>query len=119
MVASDTASANLIVNVTNDAWFGDTPGPYQHFRQAQIRTVETGRPLVRAANTGISGLSIRAGELLMHWQSMRAGVLDVTVKFSGRVRPNLGLQRLAGPFILLALVAFACGMRIKRYQRPN
>ena len=55
LVASDIASADLIVNVTNDAWFGDTPGPYQHFRQAQLRTVETGRPLVRAANTGVSG----------------------------------------------------------------
>ena len=41
----------MIVNVTNDAWFGDTPGPYQHFRQAQVRAVETGLPLMRAANT--------------------------------------------------------------------
>ena len=36
------AGADLIVNVTNDAWFGDTPGPYQHFRQAQVRAVENG-----------------------------------------------------------------------------
>src|SRR6185369_1039008 len=35
LVAVDAASTQLIVNVTNDAWFGDTPGPYQHFRQAQ------------------------------------------------------------------------------------
>ncbi|MCB1425959.1 MAG: apolipoprotein N-acyltransferase [Zhengella sp.] len=46
--------ANLIVNVTNDAWYGHTPGPWQHFRQAQIRAVELGLPLVRAANNGIS-----------------------------------------------------------------
>ena len=50
------ADADLILNVTNDAWFGDTPGPYQHFRQAQIRAVEAGRPLARAANNGISGV---------------------------------------------------------------
>ena len=55
LVAADSAAADLIVNVTNDAWFGDTPGPYQHFRQAQIRAVETGLPLIRAANNGISG----------------------------------------------------------------
>src|SRR5690606_37044569 len=36
LVAVDVASTELIVNVTNDAWFGDTPGPYQHFRQAQV-----------------------------------------------------------------------------------
>ncbi|WP_442579668.1 apolipoprotein N-acyltransferase [Mesorhizobium sp. ASY16-5R] len=55
LVAIDVASSDIIVNVTNDAWFGNTPGPYQHFRQAQVRAVETGLPVVRAANTGISG----------------------------------------------------------------
>lgn len=44
----------FIVNVTNDAWYGDTPGPYQHLRHAQITAVTFGLPLVRAANTGVS-----------------------------------------------------------------
>ncbi|MBD8553673.1 apolipoprotein N-acyltransferase [Rhizobium sp. CFBP 8762] len=46
--------ATALLNVTNDAWYGDSPGPYQHFHQAQIRAVETGVPLIRAANSGIS-----------------------------------------------------------------
>ncbi len=116
LVAADTASANLIINVTNDAWFGDTPGPYQHFRQAQIRAVETGRPLVRAANTGISGFVNSRGRIIDALAVNAAGVLDVTVTLSGRATPNRGLQRLAGPFILLVLVAFVCGMRLKRYS---
>jgi apolipoprotein N-acyltransferase len=45
----------LVVNVTNDAWYGHTPGPYQHFRLAQIRAVESGVPIIRAANNGVSG----------------------------------------------------------------
>ena len=45
-----------IVNVTNDGWFGNTPGPYQHERQAQLRAVEEGLPVVRVSNTGISGV---------------------------------------------------------------
>ena len=46
-VGDGVKGADFIVNVTNDAWFGDTPGPYQHFRSAQIRAAATGLPLVQ------------------------------------------------------------------------
>ena len=46
-VADGVKDADFIVNVTNDAWFGDTPGPYQHFRNAQIRAAATGLPLLQ------------------------------------------------------------------------
>jgi len=48
--------SELLTTITNDAWFGDTSAPYQHFQQASMRAIEEGRYLVRAANTGISGI---------------------------------------------------------------
>lgn len=52
---SDT-SPDFIVNVSNDAWFGNSAGPEQHFEQAKFRAIEEGIPVVRSANTGISGV---------------------------------------------------------------
>ena len=47
---------NLIVNITNDAWYKNSSGPYQHFSHAKIRAVMEGVTLIRSANTGISGI---------------------------------------------------------------
>ncbi|MTI17898.1 apolipoprotein N-acyltransferase [Rhodobacteraceae bacterium RKSG542] len=55
---------DFIANVTNDAWFGETFGPYQHFAQARMRAVEQGIPVVRSANTGISAIIDPKGKVL-------------------------------------------------------
>jgi len=54
--------ASLLVNITNDAWFGETSAPYQHFSMARMRAIETRLPLVRAANTGITAIIKPTGE---------------------------------------------------------
>jgi apolipoprotein N-acyltransferase len=56
--------ADLLITITNDAWYGTTAGPYQHFSLAVLRAVENRRALARAANTGISGFIDPAGRVL-------------------------------------------------------
>jgi apolipoprotein N-acyltransferase len=58
--------ADFLVNVTNDAWYGNTSAPYQHLAQATFRTVENRVPMVRAANTGISAIIDADGRI--RWQ---------------------------------------------------
>ena len=55
--------ANLLVNMTNDAWYGRSSAPHQHFSIAAFRAVESRRALLRAANTGISGFVDPAGRI--------------------------------------------------------
>ncbi|AQX30107.1 apolipoprotein N-acyltransferase [Bartonella schoenbuchensis] len=65
-----------IINVTNDAWFGITPGPYQHFQQARLRAVELGIPLIRAANNGISAVIDPYGRIVDALEQNAIGFLD-------------------------------------------
>ncbi|MEK6529176.1 MAG: nitrilase-related carbon-nitrogen hydrolase, partial [Nitrospirota bacterium] len=56
--------ANLLVTITNDAWFGRSSAPYQHFSMAVFRAVENRAPVVRAASTGISGFIDAKGRII-------------------------------------------------------
>jgi len=68
-----------LVNVTNDGWFGISTGPYQHFQQARVLAIAEGLPLVRAANTGISGVIDPVGRVVDALPLGVEGVLDASL----------------------------------------
>jgi apolipoprotein N-acyltransferase len=117
LVAVDAAKADIIVNVTNDGWFGNTPGPYQHFRQAQVRAVETGLPLLRAANTGISAIVDQRGRIVDALALDARGVIDGKVVLaSPKPFPPL---RLIGFAIVVFFGVFAVLMRLRQRLQAN
>lgn len=75
------AGAALLINVTNDAWFGRSAAPYQHFNQAVLRAIETRRYLVRAANTGVSAFVDPFGRILARGDLFTPALLVHNVSF--------------------------------------
>ena len=73
--------SELLTTITNDAWFGATSAPYQHFTQASMRAIENGRYLVRSANTGISGIVDPYGRVLAQTGIFQPAVIVSSVRF--------------------------------------
>jgi len=78
-IVQSAARPKLLINLTNDGWFGTTTGPHQHFHQARVRAVEEGLALIRVANNGITGVIDSYGRILARLDLNERGVIDTHV----------------------------------------
>jgi len=105
---------SLLVNITNDAWFGDSAGPRQHLAAARMRTVEEGLPMVRAANTGISAVIDAHGRIIQRLGLNRAGTLVVAIPGRLDATPASRMGLTAPFFLATACCAAGFGLGRKR-----
>ncbi|HEX2493216.1 MAG TPA: apolipoprotein N-acyltransferase, partial [Steroidobacter sp.] len=109
--------ATLLVNVTNDAWFGDSTAAHQHLQISRMRALEAGRPLLRAANDGVSAIIGANGAVVNTLPRFQPGVL------TGVVQPRIALTPYARvgntPVILFCSLVLVCvfgAMRLSAYR---
>ena len=115
--------ANLLVNITNDAWFGATSAPYQHLGMAVFRSVETGLPMIRAANTGFSAFIGSDGDILSKTNLFVEAVLDRSIPVSPAA-PTIYTRTgdlFAGGLVLISLLKllYAFRRRVKKRRTTN
>ncbi len=101
----------FFINVTNDAWFGHTAGPYQHLAEARLRTIEEGLPMVRAGNTGISAIIDPYGRIESMLGLGEEGVVDGALPQTIPPPPFTHAPVLAG--ILAWLCAFIAALILR------
>ncbi len=103
-----------LVNITNDAWFGTSPGPYQHLHMARMRAVEQGRHLVRAANTGISASIDAYGRVEASIPLNEAGLLDTEIQLYRDVAAPYASNKLLVYLPLIGLALILLIVRLKK-----
>lgn len=91
-----------LINVTNDGWYGNSAGPYQHLGMAQMRAVEEGLPLARAANTGVSALIDPYGNILKSLPLETEGVVDYALPRA--ISPTIYSRFGNAPLLVLLLL---------------
>jgi apolipoprotein N-acyltransferase len=107
-----------LLNLTNDAWFGISAGPYQHFQQARVRAIEEGLPLIRAANSGVSAVIDPVGRIVSSLPLGQEGLLDSALPKPAQITIYARIGDLV--FLIVAAGVLTAGLfsRVLRERRP-
>src|SRR5690606_16044496 len=110
--------AELLVNVSNDAWFGRSIGPWQHLQISQMRALETGRYMLRATNTGVTAIIDERGRVLQTLEMFTTGALNGEVQGFSGATPYVRYGN--GPILgLISLLLLAGSVTVFSALRKN
>lgn len=110
-LGAEAPGGRILLNVTNDAWFGYTFGPYQHLAQARLRAIEFGQPVIRAANSGISAVFDPYGRVIA---KLPLGIADVLDSPLPEGLPNTLYRRATWYSFAAVMICFAAAALIGR-----
>jgi len=97
---------DFLLNITNDAWYGESPGPYQHFDIARFRSIEFGLPSIRVANTGISAVISAKGEILQQIGLNHEGIIIANIPQKNKKKTLYHLYGMKGKVVFFAIILF-------------
>jgi apolipoprotein N-acyltransferase len=107
----------MLLNVTNDSWFGHSPARYQHLQISRLRAMETGRPMVRAANDGVSAVIGHRGEIIARAPEYEANVMRASLQPRSGLTPYSRIGN--WPVVLLALVLSVLSAYVARVPKSD
>ena len=115
------AGSELLTTITNDAWYGTSSAPYQHFEQARVRAIEQGRWLARAANTGISGIVDPYGRVVAQTALFERRVLvgDVRLRTGRTIYATIGDSFVYASLVVSGFVWGALLVRRRPARKPS
>jgi apolipoprotein N-acyltransferase len=109
--------ATLLVNVSNVAWFGDSIAPLQHLQIAQMRAIETGRPMLRATNSGMTAVVDASGHIVDAAETFRTEIVEA--KVTGRTGATPYVRFGDAPVLLLAMSLLGLAAATALRRRPG
>jgi len=116
-IITSLPQAQVLVNVSNDAWFGASASPHQHLQMARMRAIETGRYLLRATNTGISAIIDEKGRIVGKTRQFEPDAVATSVPlFTGTTPYTISGDK---PIVLLALVLLLWALLFSERQRGD
>lgn len=102
LVARNTRNTNILITVSNDAWFGDSIAPSQHMQMARMRAIENAKPVIRGTNNGITAMIDHRGKVISQLDQFTVGVL--TGKVSSHVGETPFSKYASWPIVIFCLI---------------